>query len=83
MHLCGCKKICVFELPRCSVSLRLIFGNEAALNDRKNSIHDKIYTAKNERSCADVFCELVGIDDCHRTQFVSSQIDAVNATVGH
>ena len=62
------------------MSLRSIFGNISAPNGRKNGIFDQIYTAKNERSCADVFCDLVGEDDCHRAQLV---IYDVNATVGH
>ncbi|KAF1793155.1 Alpha/Beta hydrolase fold [Phytophthora cactorum] len=36
--------------------------------------------AEKERQCVDVFCELVGEEFCRRSQIVSSQIDAVNAT---
>ncbi|TDH72556.1 hypothetical protein CCR75_003673 [Bremia lactucae] len=65
---------------RCSETLRSIFLNAVAPNNLKISIHDQIYPAENERSCVDVFCELVGEKDCHRAQIVSSQIDAANAT---
>ena len=76
---------CVVDLLRCPESLRSIVDNAAAAPaNRKNSIYGQIYPARNERSCADVFCELVGEDGCHRAQLVSSQIDADNArTVGH
>ena len=71
---------CVFDLLGCLKSLRSIFDNVAVPGNHKISIHDQIHPARNERSCADVFCDLVGEDDCHRAQLV---IDAVNATVGH
>ena len=74
---------CVFDLLRCSESLRTIFDNAAVPGNFKLAFYDQIYPARNERSYAEVFCELVGDDDCHRAQLVSSQIDAVNERVGH
>ncbi|CAI5729185.1 unnamed protein product [Hyaloperonospora brassicae] len=68
------------DSTRCSETLRSIFDNAAAPDNLKISIYDQIYPARDERSCADVFCELVGQDNCRREQIVSSQIDAVNAT---
>ena len=69
------------ELFICLISLRSIFKNAAAAFNRNIIIREQIYPAKNERSCADVFCEVMGENDCHRAKLVSSRIDAVNATV--
>lgn len=44
------------------------------------SIFDQIYVAEGERPCAEVYCELVG-ETCRRSQLVSRQIDAKDATV--
>eukprot|EP00644_Phytophthora_capsici_P001598 jgi/Phyca11/131769/e_gw1.112.70.1 len=65
---------------RCSETLRSIFDNSVAPDNIKISIYDQIYPAEKERQCVDVFCELVGEAYCRRSQIVSSQIDAANAT---
>ncbi|RLN38271.1 hypothetical protein BBJ28_00021200 [Nothophytophthora sp. Chile5] len=67
-------------LRRCSETLRSIFDNSVAPDNVKISIFDQIYEAEHERPCADIFCELVGEAECRRSQIVSSQIDAANAT---
>ncbi|KAI9916252.1 hypothetical protein PsorP6_017892 [Peronosclerospora sorghi] len=68
------------DSTRCSETLRSIFDNAVAPDNIKISIYDQIYLAKNERPCAEVFCELVGDEKCRRLQIVSSPIDAANAT---
>uniref|UniRef100_A0AAV1TU46 Uncharacterized protein n=1 Tax=Peronospora matthiolae TaxID=2874970 RepID=A0AAV1TU46_9STRA len=68
------------DSTRCAETLRSIFDNAAVPDNLKISIYDQIYPARKERPCADAFCELVGEEDCRRSQIVSSQIDAVNAT---
>lgn len=69
------------RICRCSETLRSIFDNAASPELLKVSIYDQIYLAEGERQCVDVFCELVGEAECRRNQIVSSQIDALNATV--
>jgi hypothetical protein len=69
------------DSTRCSETLRSIFDNAAEPDNIRISIYDQIYPAENERQCVDVFCELMGDEYCRRSQIVSSQIDAVNATV--
>ena len=51
---------CVVDLLRCSESLRSMFDNVAAPDNRKISIYDQIYLARNERSCADEFLSSLG-----------------------
>ncbi|CAH0519925.1 unnamed protein product [Peronospora belbahrii] len=65
---------------RCSETLRSIFTSAVTPDNIKISIYDQIYAAENERPCAQQFCELVGEMFCRRSQIVSSQIDAINAT---
>ena len=74
---------CFFYGTRCSETLRSIFENAVAPDDIKISIYDQIYSTKEELSCSEAFCKLVGEQLCRRSQIVSSQIDAANATVGN
>ncbi|DAZ92608.1 TPA: hypothetical protein N0F65_009571 [Lagenidium giganteum] len=67
------------DSKRCSETLRSIFDNAVEPDLIKISIFDQIYPNEGERQCVDVYCELVGAT-CRRSQIVSSQIDAVNAT---
>ncbi|CAI5713627.1 unnamed protein product [Peronospora effusa] len=68
------------DSTRCSEMLRSIFDNAVAPDDIKISIYDQIYPTKKELSCSEEFCKLVGEKLCRRSQIVSSQIDAANAT---
>ena len=76
---CGLK--CVYVLLRYSGSPRSIFVNAAAPDNLKNSIYDQFLSCKVRGLVCRRFCEIVGEDDCHCEQLVSSQIDAVNVTV--
>ncbi|CAI5746318.1 unnamed protein product [Peronospora destructor] len=68
------------DSTRCSEMLRSIFDNAVAPDDIKISIYDQIYPTKKELPCSEEFCKLVEEQLCRRSQIMSSQIDAANAT---